>query len=335
LLPYLRWHKKIEFFKERKMKVGVIGAGAIGGILAAHLLKAKTNVTLVDIDTKTCDSIGESGISVSGPVTDRIWGDFCMDQVNISSDLSEIQDSDIIFVCVKTTALNRLVSSLKKVWKPGKILVSMQNGIGTEDTLAEVASPDHTLRVVVNFAGNVVSPGTFKINWFNPPCYIGPICEEGHTAAQKVAGLLIDSHLTTKVVRDIQRRAYEKTVLNAALSPVCAITGLSMGEAMEENDIRYLVTGILSEAKNVGEKMGWHFDSSMEDWINYLAKGGKHKPSMAEDIEAGRKTEINYITGKICEYGKKIGVPTPFNDAMNSIISGKERFLFLKQPKTA
>lgn len=307
------------------MRIGVIGAGPVGGILAAHLARAGEEVCVVDVDPGLLAAARERGIEVTGPAAEKVAGPFTARVADACADFSAAGRFDAVFVCVKTTAEEAVAAALKKAWRGGTVLVSFQNGIDPEDVLAGVAGEEHTLRVIVNYAGHMVEPGVYSLNWFTPPNFIGALNEKGRPHQDVVAKLLCDARLTTAAVDDVKKYAYEKTALNAALSPVCALTGQTMGEAMALPETRRLVVELLREARAVAAKRGWAFDHTVDDWLRYLEAGGAHRPSMAKDVDAGRRTEIASMNGKICELGGRLGVPTPYNYAMTWAILGRER----------
>lgn len=308
------------------MRIGVIGIGPIGGILSAHLANAGEQVFIADIDRGILSAAMDGGLKVTGPAANKVGGEFTARPAGAFSSISEAGELDAVFVCTKTTVQDSVASALKKTWRRGTTLISLQNGIDPEEMLAEVAGRENTLRVVVNYAGHMIEPCKYSVNWFTPPNYIGALTEKGLdlSRCETISNLLTRARLTTKTVDDIKKRAYEKTALNSSLCPVCTLTGLTMGEAMAMPKTRSLVIELLKEAAAIAERMGWKFEHTMDDWLKYLEAGGPHKTSMAEDMNAGRKTEILFMNGKLCEYGKKLGVPTPYNNAMVWAILGKE-----------
>ncbi len=305
--------------------VGVVGVGPIGGILSAHLAKSGVDVIVVDVVEPLIARVKEQGIHVTGPASEKTYGEFAVKVKEASVSFDALADAGYVFVCTKTIVLDAVVDSLKPVWTEGKTLISFQNGIDPEDVLAQVAGRDNTLRVVVNYAGNVVEHGVCKMNWFTPPNHISALTEAGRAKAEEIAQILSDAKLTTDVVDDVKKYAFEKTALNATLCPICALTGQTMGEAMADEDAKLLVLEILKEAREVGEAQGWQFEHTIEDWMKYLSAGGPHKPSLAVDLDAGRKTEIDFMNGKITEYGRKLGIPTPYNDSMVWSVRATER----------
>ena len=307
------------------MRIAVIGAGPIGGILSAHLIRAGNEVVVVDIIEEIARRAEEVGLKVTGPAAGKTWGDFTAKPAAAVKHIRDAGNPEVVFVCVKTTAQEAVAQSLEGSIPDDTVVVSFQNGIDPEDVIADEVGRRRTLRVVVNYAGNATDFCTYRMNWFNPPNHIGALVDEGRPNAERVCQLLCEARLTTDVVDDIKKFAFEKTALNATLCPICALTGMTMGEAMADPDTRRLVVEILKEARAVGEKQGWVFQNSLDDWIRYLEAGGPHKPSLAVDMEAGRATEIYYMNGKICEHGRRLGVPTPYNDAMFWTVMGKER----------
>lgn len=306
------------------MRIAIIGIGAIGGLLAAHLAHAGEEVAIIDVDEALLSRVRQYGFHVKGPAVSKAAGEISSKPSGVFSDISEAGDMDAVFVCVKSALQERIASVIKKSWKPGRVLISFQNGIDTEELLAEVAGRDHTLRAVLNLGCHIVEPGVYSLNWFHAPNYVGALTERGLGAAEQISALLCKSGLMSRTTGEIKRLAFEKTALNATLCPICTITGLTMGEAMALPETRNLSIEILKEAIAVAEKMGWKFDRSIDDCIKYLEGGGAHKTSMALDMKAGRRTEIAFMNGKICEYGKRFGVPAPHNDAMVMAIVGME-----------
>lgn len=307
------------------MNIGVIGAGAMGGLLSAHLAKAGEEVFVVDVDPEIRARAMREGLSVSGPATPLAAGAFTAKPAGALEDISKAPALDAVFVCVKTSLQEVVAAVLKKSWRRGMLIASFQNGIDVEDLLAEVAGKDHTLRAVLNVGSHIIEPASYSFNWFQPPNFIGALAEEGRPRAEAVAALLCHAGLPTKVVPDIKRCAFEKTALNAALCPVCTLTGQTMGEAMALPETRQLATEILRESMAVARGMGLAFERTMEECLNYLEGGGAHRTSMALDMNAGRRTEIAFMNGKICEYGRRLSIPTPYNDAMQWAVVGREQ----------
>jgi 2-dehydropantoate 2-reductase len=173
----------------------------------------------------------------------------------------------------------------------------------TEHFLAKFIDPRKVGRVTVNFAGNKdEESGDIFMSWFHPPNFLGPYYEQDLEPFDKVAQMLTEVGLDTKAVshREIKRQVFFKTILNAALNALCATTGLTMSKAMQMKHTRHLARELLREALSVAAHMGHHYgEDALEQSMAYLDKGGDHYPSMWSDLKNKRRTEIDYINGKI------------------------------------
>jgi 2-dehydropantoate 2-reductase len=178
---------------------------------------------------------------------------------------------------------------------------------------------------VVNYAGNIIDNGKVRMSFFNAPNYIGMIDSRAKEKAGNLAKIITAADLETAFTPEIKNYEWEKVILNAALSPVCALTRRTMKQMMEFEDTRQLAEVILREGLKVAEANGVHFKSDfLKHGMDYLDKAGHHKTSMHVDIERGSPTEIGSLNDKIVEYGKIKGIPTPYNSTIVSLIRGME-----------
>ena len=167
-------------------------------------------------------------------------------------------------------------------------------------------------------------PGSVKMSFFHPPNYIGAIDRKNEEKAQDIAKMLSDAGLETAYSQEIKKHEWKKTILNASLMPVCATTGLTMKEAMSQEDTRWMCEQILSESIQVAAQLGFTYgENFFQDCVQYLSKAGHHKPSTSLDLEAGNP--IEYIFQPIIEYGKNIGSPTPVLESLTRIMRTLEK----------
>jgi len=303
--------------------IAIVGAGPIGCILGAHLAKAGHEVHLVDIMKDHLDRIASDGLLISG--TKEMKVDFPPERMHYDiSDLSG-KKFDVVFVSFKASLLHRVLPPLTKALGDDTVVVSLQNGLDTEDLIAQSFSKENTLRVVVNYAGNIVDNGHIRLSFFTPPNYIGMLTPKAEANAMRLAKMISDSGLQTKFTSNIKRYEWEKVILNAALSPVCALTRRTMKQMMDFEESRSLVGALLKEGIEVAMASGVEYDESfLSHCIEYLEKAGHHKTSMHIDLDRGSPTEIDFINGKIVEYGKLTNIPTPLNYAITSLIKSAE-----------
>jgi len=306
-----------------KYRFGIVGVGPVGSIMAAHLAKAGHNVTLVDILRAHMDEIKTNGLSITGFKEMNVP----FSRANLCYGIDEMsgKDVDVVFISVKASVLPQILPILKQVAKPGMTFISLQNGLDNEDLIADVFGKENTLRIVVNYAGNLIDNGKVRMSFFNAPNYIGMIDPAAEKKARTLAEVITAADLETAFTSDIRKYEWEKIILNAALSPVCALTRRTMKQMMEFEDTRGLAEAVLREGIEVAEANGIYFESGfLEHCMGYLDKAGHHRTSMHVDIEKKNPTEIDFINDKIVKYGKAKGIPTPYNSTIVSLIRGTE-----------
>ena len=306
-----------------KYRFGIVGVGPVGSIMAAHLAKAGHNVTLVDILRAHMDEIKTNGLSITGFKEMNVP----FSRANLCYGIDEMsgKDVDVVFISVKASVLPQILPILKQVAKPGMTFISLQNGLDNEDLIADFFGKENTLRIVVNYAGNLIDNGKVRMSFFNAPNYIGMIDPAAEKKARTLAEVITAADLETAFTSDIRKYEWEKIILNAALSPVCALTRRTMKQMMEFEDTRGLAEAVLREGIEVAEANGIYFESGfLEHCMGYLDKAGHHRTSMHVDIEKKNPTEIGFINDKIVKYGKAKGIPTPYNSTIVSLIRGTE-----------
>jgi len=307
----------------KSVNLAVIGAGPIGGIMGAHLADAGHNVILVDILKDHLDEIRDKGLSIGG--TKKMNVPFPSENLCYSIDDLAGKNIDYILVSVKASFLPKIMQMMKSAVAGDTTVVSLQNGLDTEELIAEVFGEENTLRIVVNYAGNMIGNGKLRMSFFNPPNYVGTVNPAAEGKASELAELITAAELETVFTGEIKKYEWEKVILNAALSPECALTRRTMKQMMELRETRELVRAVLIEGIEVAEASGISYGPEFLDHcMGYLDKAGHHRTSMHVDIERGSPTEIDFINGKIVEYGKLKGIPTPYNSTIVALIKGSE-----------
>jgi 2-dehydropantoate 2-reductase len=303
-----------------KHKIGMIGAGPVGSIMAAYLAQNGENIFLVDIKEDLISAVEKDGITVTGK--DVEFNTCVKGTGNFTASLSSF-DPDLIFIAVKANYLDPLLEEIKMIYKPGQKMLVIQNGIDNEDRIAEKFGPDAVMRFVINYAGMIIKPAVIKLSFFHPPNYLGVLSPSNESLGKEIAGILTDAGLNTEFVEDIKKYEWKKTILNAALMPVCATTGLTMKEAMTTAETRFLCEQILNECIQVAKQLGYEYgDDFFASSLAYLSGAGHHKPSTSLDLEAGNP--IEYIFQPIIDYGKKMGTPTPFLESLTKVMQTLE-----------
>jgi 2-dehydropantoate 2-reductase len=302
-------------------KFAVIGAGPVGGIVAAFLAKGGYDVTLCDVIPSLLEPALDPGILIEG--TDHFQARVTRTTTNVD-DLAD-DPPDVVVVTVKATALPLIASALENIVTEGRYVVSWQNGIDTELVLAEQLGSRAVMRAVVNFGCGLVKPGRIHMSFHHRPHFLQELDPASRDAAVGICNALTECGLDTRHTDQITDMVWRKAVLNSCMNPICAVTGKTMAEAITDPIIFNLVDSLIKEGVAVARANEFSLGSNFYPYgINYLKNAGHHKPSMLQDIEAKRRTEVDYINGKIVEYGAQAGMPTPFNTMIRGLVKALE-----------
>jgi 2-dehydropantoate 2-reductase len=299
----------------------VVGAGPVGCIVAGFLAKGGYEVTLCDVIPDLLSPALDRGIILEGAENLK------QKVKRICTNVDELADinPDVIFITVKANALPLIASAIEGFHREGMAIVSWQNGIDTELELAKILGKNDVMRAVVNYGCALVGPAHVKIPFHHPPHFIQELDPKSRDAAMVIAQVLSKCELTTEHTDNIISMVWRKSVMNACMNPVCAVTGLTMSRAMNDPIIFRIVDALVKECIRVARaneiSLGWDFYTYA---MGYMGSAGDHKPSMLMDIEAKRRTEIDYINGKFVEYGDRTGTDTPYNHTLSALVKGLE-----------
>lgn len=302
-------------------KFAVVGAGPVGCIVAAFLARGGYQVTLCDVQNSLLEPALNPGIILTGADS------FSARVTNTTTRIDKLIDDppDVVFVTVKATALPIISSALEGVVEAGRYVVSWQNGIDTELVLAERLGKKQVLRAVVNYGCILEGPAQAQLAFHHRPHYLQELAPESRDAAIGICNALTECGLDTRHTNQIRNMVWTKTVNNSCMNPVCAVTGKTMFEVINDPIVFNLVNALLKEGVKVARANEMMLGPDYyTDCLDYIKDAGHHKPSMLQDIEAKRPTEIDYINGKIIEYGERAGVPTPYNTTLRSLVKALE-----------
>jgi len=303
----------------KKYKLGIVGLGPVGLTLAAHFSDAGCEAHICDADKKKINLIRSNGIELIGKITKQMYFKHVYTSVNEMID----QNLDILICAIKAHHTKSVMDQIDNGTVGHMLLVSAQNGIDIRQNYLSHFDESQILRMVMNFAGNLHAPNIVNITFFNPPNYIASIDDSKQETAKWFSEVLDGVNLKTEITDSftIDDRIWEKTILNASLSPLCAISRLTMKEAMKHPDTLEIIEQTIFEAIEVAkaEDIKLH-DNFVKLAIRYLKNAGDHLPSLAVDLLSGRETEIDYINGKIVEYGRKHYVRTPLNLTFTNLV---------------
>ncbi|MBN1773436.1 MAG: 2-dehydropantoate 2-reductase [Deltaproteobacteria bacterium] len=305
-----------------RLNIAVVGVGPVGSILAAWLAKAGHHVGVVDIDEPHIAAIRKDGLHVEGM---REAHGKPAEAVLKCAELGA-RRWDFVAVSTKASILHTVMPDAALLAGKEGYVVSVQNGLDTEQELAAVEGPDRTLRMIVNYAGGKVAAGRIKMMFFNGHNAVGTMTPQGEAAARRFAALVDAAGLETDYTDNVRKFEWEKTILNAAMSPLCALTDLTMRECFESPKMNALSKALLVEGIAVAKADGYEWEPGFLDHcVTYLSKAGHHRASMWVDVSNKRPTEIRFLNGRIADVGDQRGVPAPLHRTISTLIEGIEQ----------
>ena len=259
----------------------VVGAGPVGCIVACFLAKGGYEVTLCDVIPDLLAPALDPGIILEG--AENMQHKVTRTCTNVD-ELAD-HDPEVILITVKANALPLIASAIEGFHKEGMAIVSWQNGIDTELELAKILGKTDVMRAVVNYGCGLAGPGHVKIPFHHPPHYIQELDSQSRDSAIAIADVLTQCGLETEHTENIISMVWRKSVMNACMNPVCAVTGLTMSRAMNDPIVYQIVDALVKECIQVARAneidLGWDFYPHA---IEYMGNAGDHKPSMLMDV---------------------------------------------------
>jgi 2-dehydropantoate 2-reductase len=301
--------------------VAIIGIGATGSVLAASLLKRNPETMLVVRRAEQRDEIRKSGIRITGELDCHVQAKNLLDNV---AQLKE-RNPDLIFICTKTFHLASVLDSLQGVAGPKTKIISAHNGLGTEDVIAGVFGAENAFRMSLNYGATLKGLSCAHVNFFNRPNHLGVLVPENRAIGLHAAQLITEGGLDTALVEDIKLNVWKKMIMKCTMASICAVTDKTIREALDLPATREIADGCFAEVLAVAKAKGYDLgEDYMKQALAYLEKVGAHKDSMCVDIANKTQTEIDFLGGKVVEYGRQTGIPTPHYMTMANLVRAKE-----------
>jgi len=304
-----------------ELRIAVVGIGATGAVLAAALLKQDPETMLVDPRPGLGEEIREKGLRISGELSYHVPVRHFFGGIEALKD----RRPNLIFVSTKTFHLPGVLEALKDVYEDGTGIVSTHNGLGTEDLIGEAFGAEAAYRMSLNFGVALKGPCEVEMAFFNRPNHLGALTPENRETGLKIAGLFSAGGLDTAFVDDIKLYVWKKMIMKCTMASICAVTDRTIREALSFPPTREIADACFREVLAVAKAKGYDLgEGYLTQAFAYLEKVGIHKDSMCVDIANKTRTEIDFLGGKVVEYGKQTGVPTPCYATMANLVKAME-----------
>lgn len=307
---------------------GVIGLGPVGSLFATLLGKAGHPVTLLCRNPTRAEFFKHNPLRVKG----KLEAEWAPTRICTGLDDFIAAKPEVVLICTKASQSRDLVRQMKAMGaSKDAIYVCCQNGIDVEEIVSEVFGKSHTLRAVLNLGCNFIKVNEVWVEF----CFHHVLSEnlEANGWDAKICAELRVAGLDFEVRREYREDVYRKAILNTALSTACALTRLTMRQAMSDPEIERMVKEIVHESLLVAEAIKFPtLDRSyQEPALAYLRQGGDHKPSMLVDIEAQRNTENEFHAGAIFRYAQQHGIDVPVIQTLYYLTKNLEKAVVLNR----
>ena len=301
------------------MKIGIIGAGAMGCLYACMLCE-KNDVTLLDVDSETVDVVNKDGVFMREANSEK--EDIFKPKAALSGGFDG--KFDLIIVFVKDTATAAALKSNRSLIGEHTVLLSLQNGMGNYEIMEEFADTKQILLGTTKH--NCVTLGRGKIYHSGAGVtHIGSPADNG-IAVKKIYEVFNNSGIETEICEDVKRLLWEKLFINMTINSITALLDCHINVIADDKNASAVAGELIKEAVAVAKCDGEEFDydTVYNDVITTAEKLGTGKASMCQDIENGRKTEIDFINGAVIRLGKRHGIATPYHSMITSLIHAME-----------
>ena len=299
--------------------VVVAGAGSIGSLLAAHLARV-AEVTVLTRREEHAAALREQGLRVSGR------GDFTASLDATADPAALPAGAELAILACKGTDLEPLAAGLEGQL-PGATVMTVQNGLGAEEIVA--AHGEWPLLSAVTFMSGTRHGDTHVEYVLDTATWIGPYRGTTEPDARRVADLIEAGGLEAQAFPDLRPAQWSKLIFNATVNGVAALTGLPhdfhFAQTESPSDLGHLVRALVDEGKAVAAAAGVELHD--DPWeMNVLAtqRGHRHFPSMLEDVEARRPTELELINGSLVREAERLDVSVPLQTALYRLVKARE-----------
>ncbi len=318
------------------MRIGIVGAGAIGSVVGGLLTKAGHDVTLVDQWPEHVEAMKRHGLRLSGTCGEHT---IAVKALHIHEAQTISEPFDAVFIAVKSYDTEWATQLGVRYLGPPGVVVDFQNGLNDE-RVAAVAGRERTLGCVITIGAGMYEPGhAMRTDRSSIGFRIGELNGSDSARARELVTIMT-AVAPSQVTTNLGGERWSKLTVNCMVNPLAGLSGLGSAEVRSEPEPRRLCIQIGAEVIKVGRASGYEVEPiygiaaqrlvdaaegrELPEVEADVAASARHlsggRPSLLQDVLKGRRTEIDYLNGYVCEQGRKLGVKTPFNDAVVRLI---------------
>ena len=306
------------------MKICMLGAGAMGCTIGGMLASSGADVIFVDPWREQAEALNLQGLEM------HIGDDVKHIAVTARETCAEIGVVDLVIVFVKSFQTKEAITQAKDIIGDHTMILSLQNGLGNEEEMMQVIDQSHLICGRTYAGGSLLRPGVVKAGVVGKETYIGEPDGSITERIQRVADLFRHAGLECNVSRNIKGLMWDKLLINVATSALTSTTRLPYGPLYEMESIHECALEAVREGIGVAKSLGIRLSSENPEDAWKKANANlpyDFKPSMLQGLEAGRRSEIDFINGTVVRFGMQNNVPTPVNKTLVACVKGIERWI--------
>ncbi len=302
------------------MKIVIIGAGAMGGLFAAHLVSAGEMVTVVDVWQEHIDAIKNHGLSLETGAGTVVTHPVA------SAHVAGTAPADLVIIFVKSSMTEAAARSALPIMGPSTRIMTLQNGLGNAETIAGVVGKDRVMAGTTAQGATLVGPGCIR-HGGRGDTHIGRLAGDADEFCQEVARRFSRAGIPTVADDEVQSLIWGKLVINAGINALTALLKLRNGQLAELDETRQLVALAVEEAVQVATASGVKlpYEDPVSKVLATAVATTSNQSSMLQDVLHGRLTEIDAINGALVREGERRGIPTPVNRTLTLLIRALEK----------
>lgn len=295
-------------------RIVIVGAGAMGCLFAARLALAGKSVTVVDVDLARLALIAADGITLDDDTGHHVA------RVNAALASEIAGPVDLLMLFTKGMHSAAAIRSVAHLAQTDCTVLTLQNGLGNVEAIAEVFPQTRILWGVTDFPADLEGP-TRVASHGQGHIFFGNYPSGADDRAKQVASLFAAAHLNAASDAEVKVAVWEKIAFNAALNALCTVSGLPVG-GLDCPAGRSAARAVVGEIAVIAESEGALIDRErLESKINFaLANHSSHKPSMLQDRIAGRRTEIESINGAVLDAGARRRIASPALEILTNLV---------------
>ncbi len=294
-------------------QVLVVGAGSVGGFFGAHLAKHNPNVSFL-LRAGTYDAVKRNGLIIRSA-----GGSFTV-RPPVASDPHALPKPDLIVLGVKAYDLDRVIDQLEPVLTDDTVILTLQNGIDTEDRILARLNRDCVVGGVAYIYSKIAEPGVID-HYKKGAVAVGELMGMESERLLKIRELFVSAGIPCQLSKDIRRTKWEKMCWNCVFNPITVLIDDHVAKALDHPEMMRVIRQIVGEVAAVAATLKVPLPSDMADRVVKASREIRDiHTSMYDDWKAGRPTEIDYLNGFVVEQGRMLGIPTPVNEALTAMI---------------